>query len=72
VPAAAFTARVSHPVLRMLAVKNSNEAAAGALAIGADNRQQRFEAGADRRGRRRYFVGQQDRRLGILSAVPIF
>ena len=43
--------------------KEFDEAVAGALALGADNRRQRLEAGAHQRGRRHDLVGQQDRLL---------
>ena len=48
---------------RMVAVKNSIQPPAGALALGADNYRQRIESGRDQRRRRYDLIGQQDRLL---------
>jgi hypothetical protein len=58
-----FTARVHAGIAVADAGKEFDEAAAGALALGADNYRQRFESGTDQRRRRYDLVGQQDRRL---------
>ena len=50
--------------------KEFDEAAAGALAPGADNRGQCFEPGADKCGRRYYLLGQADRLLSHLPGAP--
>ena len=44
-----------------------DEAAAGALAAGANNGRQRLEPGTDQHQRRRDLVGQYDRPLAIIA-----
>ena len=60
-----YRARVGHARVAVPdgGSKKFDQAAAGALALGADNYRQRIESGRDQRRRRYDLIGQQDRLL---------